>query len=67
MNKARRAMRRKVNPKRYQAILPRTGGGVFYDPASEKGRAITAAMEAVFGPSTGRTVAVGSSDNLRFR
>ena len=39
--------------------------GVCYDPESREGRAITSMMDSIFGPSQGRTVAVGTSRNIR--
>lgn len=39
--------------------------GVFYDPESKEGRAITSLMEAIHGPFEGRTLAVGASRNVR--
>ena len=57
--------RRKVNQYRRQAGPRSAEGEVFFTPDSSEGRAIAAMMDAFFGPSEGRVVAAGMSDNMR--
>lgn len=57
--------RRKVNPYHRQPGPRSEAGDIFFAPDSSEGRAIAAMMDDFFGPSEGRVVAVGMSDNMR--
>lgn len=56
----------KVNPYRRIGLGADSGPGeIWYDPTSAEGQALAASLAEIFGPSEGRVVAVGCSDNLR--